>query len=65
MTTNTEVVPSRDEEKITKNDVSLSCLKSVFEKKKGDLDWIPTTEEETIMKDQEYILHLLETFLFP
>lgn len=64
MPTTTGVVPSRQEEEITKNDVCLFKLKRIFEKKESDLDWIPATEEETIMIARYYILHLLGEYLF-
>lgn len=47
------------------NDVLLSWLKIVFEKKEVDFDWIPTTKEQTIMRVRGYILHFIGKFLFP
>ncbi len=57
--------PTRTDGLLSNNDVSLSWLKRHFMRRSRDADWIPETEELAIMRARGYILHMIDTFLFP
>ena len=57
--------PTRDDGLRSSTDLQLSWLSRIFRRRENEAGWIPETEEAAQMRARAYILHMLDTFLFP